>query len=568
MKTHVFLIGLAAVSCGALLGRAEPVFVADAALPMQAHASERTGAAFAIVDAPAGAEARKVARAGWTEPHESFLEYYHANDLALPAGEAPRGRLILRVWTEQPETLWALGVRVKTPEGEIFHFDVKLALGAARWENVAVEIKPGASKSNWGGAQSGRLDGPLLFTGLSLLLNAEAPAGGLLIDRISWEGNAAAAGAPSAASGPRVRATDVAKEDLVYPLEAAHLFAPLWKSRVIFGESVLLLKTAGEDVATGALLAEPARVLRVRSSDGETEYKAGEDYTVDAKRRRLVLTRGSRIPFIEERELYKKKGETRAIAAKLGDPASYLLYAERWFPTKQVEVDYEPNGAWSGRAPAFAGETLPKTIEKLRKREPVTIVVAGDSITAGANASKGIPPYQPAYPALLHRGLKQAYGGSVALANLGKGGATAQDGVAAIESIAALRPDLVLVAYGMNDTAGGDPVGYQKRIRAIIDGVRAASPDTEFILVSSSLANPEWSWSPAAQFGPYRDALQALTGPGVALADVTALWDELLKTKRYLDLTGNGINHPNDFGHRLQAQLLLALLVEPALAVE
>ena len=570
MKRNVFLIGLTAV-CGAFLGHAEPVFVSDAALPMQAHATDRTGAAFAIVDAPAGAEARKVARVGWNEPHESFLEYYQANDLALPTGDAPQGRLILRVWTEQPDALWALGVRVKTPEGEIFHFDTKLTLGASRWENVVVEIKQGASKSNWGGAQSGRLDGPLLFTGLSLFLNADAPAGCLVIDRISWDGSAAAADATVAASapkGPRLRATDVAREDLVYPLEEAHLFSPLWKSRVIQGESVLLLKAAGEDVATGTLLAAPARVLRVRSSDRKTEYKVGEDYTIDTNRRRLVLTPGSRIPFLEESELYKKKGETRAISAKLGDPATYLLYAERWFPTKQVEVDYEPSGTSSGRVLSFARETLPRMIAKLRKREPVTIVAAGDSITAGANASKGIPPHQPAYPALFHRGLKQAYGGPVALANLGKGGATAQDGVAAIASIASLRPDLVLIAYGMNDTAGGNPTGYQKQIRAIVDGVRAASPDTEFILVSSSLANPEWSWSPAKQFAPYRDALQALTGPGVALADVTALWSDLLKTKRYLDLTGNGINHPNDFGHRLQAQLLLALLIDPALAVE
>ena len=30
-----------------------------------------------------------------------------------------------------------------------------------------------------------------------------------------------------------------------------------------------------------------------------------------------------------------------------------------------------------------------------------------------------------------------------------------------------------------------------------------------------------------------------------------------------VDLTGNGVNHPSDFGHRLYAQVILALLVEP-----
>jgi hypothetical protein len=64
-------------------------------------------------------------------------------------------------------------------------------------------------------------------------------------------------------------------------------------------------------------------------------------------------------------------------------------------------------------------------------------------------------------------------------------------------------------------------------------------------------------------FPLYREALASLTGPGVALADVTSLWQEMLRRKREVDLTGNGVNHPNDFGHRVYAQAILALLVEP-----
>ena len=35
---------------------------------------------------------------------------------------------------------------------------------------------------------------------------------------------------------------------------------------------------------------------------------------------------------------------------------------------------------------------------------------------------------------------------------------------------------------------------------------------------------------------------------------------DLLARKSDFDLTGNGLNHPNDFGHRLYAQMILALL--------
>ena len=33
----------------------------------------------------------------------------------------------------------------------------------------------------------------------------------------------------------------------------------------------------------------------------------------------------------------------------------------------------------------------------------------------------------------------------------------------------------------------------------------------------------------------------------------------MLKHKQYWDLTGNGVNHPNDFGHRIYAQVLTSL---------
>ena len=59
------------------------------------------------------------------------------------------------------------------------------------------------------------------------------------------------------------------------------------------------------------------------------------------------------------------------------------------------------------------------------------------------------------------------------------------------------------------------------------------------------------------------DELKKLVQPGVALADVTQVWTEMLRQKPDFDLTGNGLNHPNDFGHRLYAQALLQVLAAP-----
>jgi hypothetical protein len=43
-------------------------------------------------------------------------------------------------------------------------------------------------------------------------------------------------------------------------------------------------------------------------------------------------------------------------------------------------------------------------------------------------------------------------------------------------------------------------------------------------------------------------------------ADATSLWAELLKRKDFHDLTGNGLNHPNDFGHDIYSEVILELL--------
>ena len=57
-------------------------------------------------------------------------------------------------------------------------------------------------------------------------------------------------------------------------------------------------------------------------------------------------------------------------------------------------------------------------------------------------------------------------------------------------------------------------------------------------------------------FSEYMDALIA---PGIAKADMTNMQKELLKHKRYIDITGNNINHPNDFFHRMHAQYYIEM---------
>jgi hypothetical protein len=48
----------------------------------------------------------------------------------------------------------------------------------------------------------------------------------------------------------------------------------------------------------------------------------------------------------------------------------------------------------------------------------------------------------------------------------------------------------------------------------------------------------------------------------VAVADMTQIhWDILATGKRYRDMTGNNINHPNDFIARIYAKVILKTLL-------
>jgi hypothetical protein len=113
----------------------------------------------------------------------------------------------------------------------------------------------------------------------------------------------------------------------------------------------------------------------------------------------------------------------------------------------------------------------------------------------------------------------------------------------------------------MNDAAGRPAKEYQANIEAALTRIRARLPEVEFILVATMLGNRDWIRLKQELFPQYRDALASLSGPGVGLADLTSIWSGFLELKQDWDHTGNGVNHPNDFGHRVYAQVLSTLLV-------
>ena len=139
--------------------------------------------------------------------------------------------------------------------------------------------------------------------------------------------------------------------------------------------------------------------------------------------------------------------------------------------------------------------------------------------------------------------------------NLAVGGKDTAWGLTQIDNVVEGRPDLVVLAFGMNDSAGRTAKDFEANTKSTIARIREKLPDAEFILVATMVGNRDWIRLKHEVFPQYRDALASLCEPGIALADLTSIWTEFLKLKQDWDQTGNGVNHPNDFGHRVYAQV-------------
>ena len=97
------------------------------------------------------------------------------------------------------------------------------------------------------------------------------------------------------------------------------------------------------------------------------------------------------------------------------------------------------------------------------------IVAFGDSLTAGYGAAPG-----ESYPDYLQRDLDQL-GYHYRVANLGVSGNTTKDGVDRLKDVLALKPKLVIVAFGGNDGLRGLPIEATRRNLDEIVSTLAAS---------------------------------------------------------------------------------------------
>ena len=352
-------------------------------------------------------------------------------------------------------------------------------------------------------------------------------------------------------------------ETLDYPLDAyspeAYL-KPLWAGSIVYQESVLPLQEPDGSVRDIRLLYDVSEILSVRSSDLQTEYTEGTDYSLVNGKLRILDGAIHRVPY-----------ETMYPPAQFEPPPGSILIQGKsvpwlWveggavFHNWQLSVTYRHADAYAGTIPVRQSSLLPKTAAKLAAGEPLRLLVYGDSIAVGAQSSAfcDAPPYAPAWYDMFAEGLHARYGSEVTVVNTALGGAASKWGAENAQTLAADQsPDLAVIAFGMNDGSGGvHSISYIWNLLKIMARVRAQNPQCEFILITTTLPNPLSSFATGTHEA-YRPWVLRLAQEGVAAADMTRAHQDLLARKRFEDFNGNNINHPNDFLARVYAQVLL-----------
>ena len=234
---------------------------------------------------------------------------------------------------------------------------------------------------------------------------------------------------------------------------------------------------------------------------------------------------------------------------------------------------------------------IEKFIQKqanLRACRQPAIAFLGDSVTQGCfeiytvkGSLKVVFSPDDAYSEKLRKIFAILYPNvSLNVINAGIGGITAQDSLARMDKqVFAHDPDLVIVAFGLNDV-NGELNAYMGALKQIFK--RCQEYGTEVVFMTPNMLNTHViegteerfvayahvtaEYQTKGRMDTYMYAAKALAEEmGVKVADCYSKWKELSKTQDTTLLLSNYINHPTREMHQLFAVTLFETVFEDGL---
>lgn len=222
--------------------------------------------------------------------------------------------------------------------------------------------------------------------------------------------------------------------------------------------------------------------------------------------------------------------------------------------------------------------------EKSSDTHARTVIIAalGDSVTAGATA-EGEYLHDKVYHAQLQRLLEKRYPQCLfSTVNAGINGMNTAGGLQFLErDVLPLQPDLLLIAFGLNDVSGGLEMldDYKAALQKLVSTARVAGIADIILLTPNFMPTRATDKIPAkwqhlterfialqtgGTLAAYAAAMREVgASHNVSVADVYAAWEALERggtdTTSWL---ANGLNHPDARGHQLAAQNVFDVITQ------
>ena len=390
------------------------------------------------------------------------------------------------------------------------------------------------------------------------------------------------ASSSSSSSSEVITETETSKLQTVetYNAEALDKYMnPIWQTSEIYDEGGVVVGETGEI----QLLRTPVKnSVTVRSIHFEETYREGIDYIVDGNKIRRIAT-GS-MPYFKYEEYYFDEPYKRNHL--LCDPAKaeieyegekYLYYSEGADGVKNyVAITYRTVDSYNQFIPQ-GDASAQNFIDKVKTDKKATVMFYGDSITEGSCASStvfggAVNPYLPKWSELVCEWLSTNYDADITHLNKAQGGWTTKQGLDNFMSESLVGPyldqiDLMVIAFGANDPRISDE-DYKAQIKGMMDMYLASRPDGSIMLVSPFVFNQQtsnWFINQYRFEGLLEQVKAEYAEKGitnkVSVAKVYSFFKGICDTgKRSRDYLGNNINHPNDYGVRIYAQVALKTL--------
>ena len=343
------------------------------------------------------------------------------------------------------------------------------------------------------------------------------------------------------------------------------LLTPYWEGNIVYEESVMVLTDEDGSIAPISLTYPIDKIIKVTDAVKSIEYKKGMDYSLENGK--LTICDGTSIPVTDYGEYYFDNNDDGLTSRKAMTDGSgrYTFFTEgAYWHYRQILVTYEHSGEWKGDIPYGQSYKLPKTMEKLKNNKELNIVVNGLSNTTGCNCSSKInaQPFLPNWADMTVSALKNKFNNdNITMVNTSVGGTTASWANENVQAnVIDYEPDLVFIEQGLNDPTLS---AYRENMVDMVAKIKEALPDCEIVLVNSTMANPDVSGHYAHQES-YVNILHQIADSyeGIVVANVGAVHDYFLSIKEYRDMTGNNVNHVNDFAERMYAQVILKVFDE------